>query len=242
VCVYVYESFIQICNNPADFSTCKSWQISVILFENTPNYDKKSLNLLQWSCLSQHGTHFQPHNHTSLMYVYKSIFNWKFLKYGMCKHWGNFNFNVDKCRTNTCLSPTMCFNTKHLSTLEYSTPNLITPKTSNPVWKWNNSKSDITLQQGTFHTKYAESKNTTQYWFTTADLTYISQLKTAQSPLIKLVLPSHVTDYQAPLMMMKPHSWCLHYRPQFIIPSMMFYIKACSSWFTRLLNHWFNVT
>jgi hypothetical protein len=61
-------------------------------------------------------------------------------------------------------------------------------------------KNDIPFQQGTFHTKDAESKNTTQHWFITTDLAYISQLKTAQSPLIKLVLPSHVTDHQAPLM------------------------------------------
>jgi hypothetical protein len=45
----------------------------------------------------------------------------------------------------------------------------------------------------------------------TTDLAYISQLKIAQSPLIKLVLPSHVTDHQAPLMMMKQ-------------PLLMFYI------------------
>jgi hypothetical protein len=61
-------------------------------------------------------------------------------------------------------------------------------------------KNDIPFQQCTFHTKHAESKNTTQNWFSTTDVAYISQLKTAQSPLIELVLPSHVTDHQAPLM------------------------------------------
>jgi hypothetical protein len=34
-------------------------------------------------------------------------------------------------------------------------------------------KNDITFQQGTFHTKHAESKNTTQHWFSTTDLAYI---------------------------------------------------------------------
>jgi hypothetical protein len=77
-------------------------------------------------------------------------------------------------------------------------------------------KNDLTFQQGTFHTKHAESKNTTQNWFSTTDLAYISQLKTAQSPLIKLVLPLHVTDHQAPLMMMKQ-------------PLLMFYITDCNS-------------
>jgi hypothetical protein len=71
------------------------------------------------------------------------------------------------------------------------------------------------FNNATFHTKHAVSKNTTQNWFTTTDLAYISQLKTAQSPLIKLVLPSHVTDYQAPLMMMKQ-------------PLLMFNISHCN--------------
>jgi hypothetical protein len=44
------------------------------------------------------------------------------LKYGMCMYGANFNLNVDKYLTSICLSscassPTMCFYTKHLSTL-----------------------------------------------------------------------------------------------------------------------------
>jgi hypothetical protein len=34
-------------------------------------------------------------------------------------------------------------------------------------------KNDITFQQGTFHTKHAGSKNTTQNWFPKTDLAYI---------------------------------------------------------------------
>jgi hypothetical protein len=82
--------------------------------------------------------------------------------------------------------------------------------------KMKQHKNDITFQQDTFLTKHAESKNTTQNWFSTTDLAYMSQLKTAQSLLIKLVLPLHVTDHQAPLMMMQQ-------------PLLVFYITDCNS-------------
>jgi hypothetical protein len=109
---------------------------------------QEKLKSSSWTMFITPWTHFQPRNHTPWMYVYKSIFNSKFLKYGMCKHGANLNFNVDNCITNTCLSlctssTTMCYNTKHLKYIEYSTPNLITPKTSNPVWKWNNIKMTL---------------------------------------------------------------------------------------------------